>query len=121
MTSSGLEGVLGIGSPGLSCRTMKGSVRQVLLLAAVCATLFAGAAIAANSGSFSDPSGDADTAPDVTALRISNDDAGTVKIEVTLGNRSALTPDDEVTIGIDADQNPDSGGVFYGADLELSL
>jgi hypothetical protein len=100
---------------------MKGSVGQVVLLVAVSVALFAGAALAANSGSFFDPSGDADPAPDVTGLRISNDDAGTVKIEVTLGNRSALAPDDEVTVGIDADQNPDSGGVFYGADLELSL
>src|SRR5207249_252587 len=28
---------------------------------------------------------------------------------------------DEVTVGIDADQNPDTGGVFYGAEFEVSL
>ncbi len=99
---------------------MTGSAGRVAAVV-VGAVVFAGAALAANSGSFGDPAGDANPAPDITGVAISSDDAGTVTIKVSLANRAALASDDEVTVGIDADQNPDSGGVFYGADAELSL
>jgi hypothetical protein len=100
---------------------MEGSVGRALAVVAASAALLAGAALAANSDSFGDPTGDAGGAPDVTGLTISNDDAGTVTIKVSVANRSSLATDDEVSVGIDADQNPDSGGVFYGADFELTL
>ena len=100
---------------------VKGSHRRVLLAAAVVAVVFTGAALAGNSASFSDPAGDGNPAPDLTGLTVSNDDAGMVTIKVSLANRATLSAADEVTVGIDSDQNPDTGGVFYGAEFELTL
>lgn len=100
---------------------MKGSVWRVVGLACVGVFAFAGVALAANSGSFFDPAADAQTAPDVTGVAISNDDGGIVTVKLTLGNRQALTANDEVGVGIDTDQSPDTGAVFYGAEYELDL
>jgi hypothetical protein len=100
---------------------MLASSRRVHAVVAVGAPFFVGSALASNSASFGDASGDANPAPDITGVAITSDDAGSVNVKVTLGNRSALARRDEVTIGIDADQNPESGGVFYGADFELTL
>jgi hypothetical protein len=97
---------------------MKGSL---LVVAAAGALVLAGLAFAANSSSFADPSGDSDKSPDVTNVAISNDDAGIVTVKVTLGNRATFSPDDEVGVGIDADQNPDTGSVYYGGEYELDL
>jgi hypothetical protein len=102
--------------------TMKGSTWRALTVVGVAALAFAGVAFAANTGSFADVSGDSGTAPDVVGVAISNDDAGVVTIKVTLSNRSVvLGTSDGVGVGIDTDQNPDSGMVFYGAEYELDL
>jgi hypothetical protein len=100
---------------------MKGSTWRALALVVVGTLVLTGVAFAANTGSFGDASGDSGTAPDVTAVAISNDDAGMVTITVTLSNRGAFAASDGVGIGIDADQNPDTGAVFYGAEYELDL
>ncbi len=100
---------------------MKGSTRRALVVVGACALVFAGAAFAANSGSFADVSGDSGTAPDVTGVAISNDDSGLVTVKVTLSNRNAIAPTDGVGVGIDADQNPDTGTVFYGTEYELDF
>jgi hypothetical protein len=101
---------------------MKGSTWRALAVVGAAALAFAGVAFAANTGSFADVQGDSGTAPDVVGVAISNDDAGVVTIKVTLSNRSAvLGAGDGIGIGIDTDQNPDSGTVFYGAEYELDL
>ena len=100
---------------------MKGAVWQALAAASVLAAVFVGTALAANSGSFGDPSGDAGPSPDITGVAISSDDAGMLTIKVTLANRGGLAASDEVTVGIDSDQNPDTGAVFYGAEFALDL
>jgi hypothetical protein len=94
---------------------------RVLPVVGVVALALAGVAIGANTGSFADVQGDAGTAPDVTAVAISSDDAGIVTIKVTLGNRATFGASDGVGVGIDADQNPDTGTVFYGAEYELDF
>jgi hypothetical protein len=100
---------------------MTGSTRRVFLcVAALSAITVAGGALAANSGLLADKTGDASPAPDVSTLLIANDDAGEVTIRVTV-DRTELASDDEVLVGIDADQNPDTGSVFYGAELGLDL
>jgi hypothetical protein len=96
---------------------MKGS----LALVGVCAAVFVGGAFAANGGSFFDTGGDALNSPDVTNVAISSDDAGIVTVKLTFGNRSAWTANDIAAIGLDVDQNPDSGTIFYGAEWELDL
>jgi hypothetical protein len=80
-----------------------------------------GVALAANSASFFDPASDSQSGPDVTGVAISNDDGGIVTIKVALGNRQALAANDEIAIGLDADQSPDTGALFYGAEYELDL
>jgi hypothetical protein len=100
---------------------MKGSISRALVLACFSALILAGAVLAANSGSFSDPAGDARNAPDVTGVAVANDDAGIVTIRVTVGNRSVLAANDYIAVGIDADQNPDTGAMFYGGEYQLEL
>jgi hypothetical protein len=100
---------------------MKGSVWRVLVLACVGVFACVGVALAANSGSFFDPSADADTSPDITGVAISNDDAGIVTVKLTLANRPTFGTDDGTGIGIDVDQNPDTGSIFYGAEYQLDL
>jgi hypothetical protein len=100
---------------------MKGSTWGALAVVAVGALILTGVAFAANTGSFGDVAGDSGSAPDVTGVAISNDDTGMVTINVTLSNRGVFATSDGVGIGIDADQNPDTGAVFYGAEYELDL
>jgi hypothetical protein len=101
---------------------MKGSLSRALLAGAAAAAVFTGVALAANTGSFADPASDSGTAPDVVGVAVSNDDAGIVTVKVTLANRPAvLGAGDGVGVGIDSDQNPDTGAVFYGAEYELDL
>jgi len=100
---------------------VQGSRRRALAGgAAVCAVAAVGSALAANSDSFTDKTGDARPAPDLSVVSISNDDAGNVTIRITV-DRAVLGTDDEVLVGIDADQNPDTGSVLYGAEFGLDL
>jgi len=96
---------------------MKGS----LALVGVCALVFVGAAFGANGASFFDAGGDALNSPDVTGVAISSDDAGIVTVKLTFANRPSWGPNDIAAIGLDVDQNPDSGSFFYGAEWELDL
>jgi hypothetical protein len=100
---------------------MVGSTRLTLAVVGVAALVFTGAALAANSRSFADPGGDASGSPDLTGVVVSNDDAGIVTVKLTLANRSALATGEGVAIGLDTDQNPDTGSVFYGSEWELDL
>jgi hypothetical protein len=100
---------------------MAGSLLRAPILAAVGIAACVGVALAANSGSFLDAGGDADTSPDITRVAITNDDAGIVTVTLTLGNRATWGGDDLAAIGVDTDQNPDTGSVFYGAEYELNL
>jgi hypothetical protein len=100
---------------------MKGSVCRLLTVACVAAAVSVGVAFAANTGGFADASADAASAPDITGVSISNDDAGIVTVKVTLANRQTPAANDDFAVGIDADQNPDTGAVFYGAEYELDL
>lgn len=91
-------------------------------LAAVAGFVVTGVTAAANSGSFLDAVGDTAAAPDVGAVTYSSDDAGTVTVRIAIGNRAGgLAADDEVLLGIDADQVPDTGSVFYGAEAGIAF
>lgn len=100
---------------------MQRSRRWGLLLAGiVVAAAVAGAAGAANSGGYVDKTGDGALAPDIRSVNVSNDDSGMIRVEVTAGRIIALS-NEEFVVGIDADQNPDTGTIFYGADYALDL
>lgn len=100
---------------------VKGSTRRAAIVAGVAALVFAGAAYAANTKSFTDAGGDASTSPDLTSVAVSSDDAGLITVKLTLANRPALGATDGVAVALDTDQNPDTGAVFYGAEWELDL
>lgn len=100
---------------------MAGSTWRALAVVGVAALVFAGVALAANSRSFTDPGGDASNSPDLTGVAISSDDAGVITVKLTLSNRPALAANEGVAVGLDTDQNPDTGSVFYGAEWELDL
>jgi hypothetical protein len=53
---------------------------------------------AAGSSSFSDPTGDAGVAPDITGVTVSNDDQGLITFRITVPNRSSLGPDDAIAV-----------------------
>src|SRR5262245_50807548 len=95
---------------------------HVLLLCAGAALVVAGVAGAANSTSFSDRTGDAKYAPDIARLDVSNDDAGTLTFRISLANGfPAGVPGSGLGVGIDLDQNPDTGTVYYGTDVALEF
>jgi hypothetical protein len=100
--------------------------RMRLIAALLCvlgALVVAGVAGAANSGGFSDRAGDVKLAPDITSVDVSNDDAGTITIQMAFGN-DALTPGlpgEQLGVALDLDQNPDTGTVYYGTDVAFGL
>jgi hypothetical protein len=90
---------------------------SAVLFSALGALVLAGLAVAANSASFTDAAGDVTLAPDVTALDVTNDDAGTITIRVAVaGGWPNGYPGDGVGVALDLDQNPDTGTVYYGTE-----
>jgi hypothetical protein len=76
------------------------------LLVGLLAVVSAGIASAAGQMDFSDPLGDAGSAPDITAVTVSNDDSGVITFRLTIANRTAIGPDDVVAVQIGTD-DPD--------------
>ena len=87
------------------------------------------ARVAANSATFQDSTGEDPTAPDITTIVVSNDDAGIVSFRVNVPNRPTLGQDMLFEIWVDTDNNaatgsPDLGGADYVMQLvrgEISL
>ncbi len=85
--------------------------------------------VAANSQSYQDSTGEDATAPDITTLTVSNDDAGIISFRVNVPNRPTLGQDMLFDIWVDSDNNaatgsPDLGGADYVVQLvrgEVSL
>jgi hypothetical protein len=102
-------------------RAMKGSVWRTLAVAVVIAVVSTGVALASNTGGFADANADSNSAPDITGVAISNDDTGVVTVKLSLSNRQSPAATDDVAVGIDTDQNPDTGSFFYGSEYELDL
>jgi hypothetical protein len=63
------------------------------------------------STSFTDPSGDAGAAPDITAVTVSNDDGGLITFHITVPNRSILGPDDVLAVPLGTDDPALTTGV----------
>ena len=99
----------------------RGSRRRLgVLLASAVGALVIVAVAAANSASFPDRPGDVTVAPDINRLDVSNDDAGTITINVAFPpGRTIGLPGDEVGVALDLDQNPDTGSVYYGTEALL--
>jgi hypothetical protein len=83
--------------------------------------VFASVTLASNSASFRDPVGDVRRGPDITAVSVSSDDRGTVTVRVTVANRPRLRTTEELGVGFDVDEDPDTGSAFYGEDYAVWL
>jgi hypothetical protein len=95
---------------------------HALIVCAGAALVAAGIAGAANSMSFGDRTGDAKYAPDIAQLDVSSDDGGTLTFRIGLADGfPAGLPGAAVGVGIDLDQNPDTGTVYYGTDVALEF
>lgn len=85
--------------------------------------------VAANSQNYQDSTGEDATAPDITTLTVSNDDAGIISFRVNVPNRPTLGQDMLFELWVDSDNNgatgsPDVGGADYVVQLvrgEVSL
>jgi hypothetical protein len=98
---------------------------RVFCALAVVSTLLsgtAGSAAAAGSMSFADPASDGGSAPDITAVVVSNDDQGMITFRLTIANRAALAPDDTIAIPL-ATNDPDltKGSRNDGANYVIGL
>jgi hypothetical protein len=105
---------------------MRSRLGVLLLLAAlivgVPAALGGSTHAAANSQTFADSVGEDASAPDITNIAVSNDDAGLITFQVNIPNRPALTPDMFVVIFLDTDQKPTTGAAdFLGAEYAIDL
>jgi hypothetical protein len=79
-------------------------------------------AIAANSTTYMDSSGENPAAPDITTLTTSNTDAGLVTFRVTIPNRATLTQDMLVLLFVDSDANAQTGDPeSLGADYVVQV
>ena len=76
------------------------------------------AAIAANSVTFNDSTGEDPAAPDITTVVVSNNDAGIISFRINIPNRPTLGQDMLIEVWVDSDSNvetgsPDLGGADY--------
>ena len=80
---------------------------------------------AANSQTFSDQTGDSrGGSPDITTIRVTNDDAGLLEFQLALPNRTELNEPDFVTVNLDTDQSAATGcdiGGGFGIDWVLAF
>jgi hypothetical protein len=106
------------------------AVRSWALLAAIAAAAVvlpigaSGAPTAplANATTFTDSSGEDPTAPDITTVVVSNNDAGIITFRVNVPNRAQLTRDLAAFLFIDSDANPSTGDQeLLGADYVIQL
>jgi hypothetical protein len=80
------------------------------LAVAACVLALAPAVVASNGSRYDDAASDAPAeAPDVTAVGVSNDDAGTVVFRVAIPNRASLEPSDLVSVFVDSDGRVGTG------------
>jgi hypothetical protein len=72
---------------------------------------------ASNTASYVDRGGDADPAPDVTAVHVANDDTGLLTWAIAVANRTKLELRDRYVLWLDVDVNAGSGSL--GADYAI--
>ena len=105
------------------------STRALAVLASlgaiVAATAVHGAAAGplragANGTTYPDAAGDAGRAPDIEAIRVENDDAGQVTIQVRLRPRLLIEVTDFVGVFVDSDRDPTTGSAT-GAEWVLAV
>jgi hypothetical protein len=80
------------------------------------------AAVAANSTTYQDSTGENAAAPDITNLVVSNNDAGVIQFRVNVPNRPTFGQDMLILLFVDADANAATGDAdLLGADYAIQL
>ena len=75
-----------------------------------------------NSATFADSIGEDPSAPDITSVVVSNDDAGAITFRIDVSNRPSFTPDMYFLLFLDTDQRASTGDPdFSGADYVIEL
>ena len=93
-----------------------------LLAALSTAALGGSARSGSNTTTFLDSTGEDASAPDITNVVVSNDDAGNITFQINISNRPALTADMYALIFLDTDQNANTGDVqALGAEYVIEL
>jgi hypothetical protein len=88
----------------------KSALRLVGLAAAATAVLIGATSASARTGaSFSDATGDANEAPDITSVSVSDAAEGTVTVHVAVGNLQTLPPDASFLLEFDLDNDVSTG------------
>jgi hypothetical protein len=96
------------------------ALRLIAAVAVVVTMVVAVPASASNSMSFTDPT-EGGTAPDLTTVRVTNDDDGGVDFEITVLGKPRLSPGDFVAVFADTDQNPSTGNPqVFGSDTTMT-
>ena len=78
-------------------------------MGALALTVLAAAGVAVGARGYADPAGDANGAPDITALEMSETAAGSLSIRVGIGNFATLPTDSWVNVWFDTDSNQQTG------------
>lgn len=79
-------------------------------------------AIAANTTTYTDSTGEDPAAPDITTIVVSNDDAGMISFRVNVPNRPTLGQDMLADLFVDTDNNPATGSQdIPGIDYVIEL
>ena len=88
----------------------------------VAVPISASAVVTAGSATFVDPAGDAAGAPDISAVTVAHDDAGTLTVRIAVSDRTALVLGDQAFVFLNVDERLDTGATEYlGADVLLQL
>ena len=88
-----------------------------LVLVATAAGSMNGSAL--NRTTFDDALGEDPAAPDISTVRVSNNDEGTLTFRIALPNRPTLGNDMRFSLSIDADSNAETGLTGSGIDYRL--
>ena len=92
------------------------------VIAAPPTALAKGSQARANSQTYIDSTGEDPSAPDITTIVVSNDDAGLITFKLNISNRPTLTADMLVLLFLDTDQKATTGDTStFGADYAIEL
>ena len=101
-------------------RTLVAAVIAAFTIVAI--PISASARVTAGSATFVDPAGDAAGAPDISAVTVAHDDAGTLAFRIAVSDRTALVLGDQAFVFLNVDERLDTGATDYlGADVLLQL
>jgi hypothetical protein len=80
------------------------------------------AAVAANSTTYQDSTGENAAAPDITTVVVSNNDAGVIQFRINVPNRPAFGQDMLILLFVNSDNNATTGDPeTFGADYAIQL